>query len=139
MNTALFSELNWLAVAVAALAYFMLGALWYSALFGKRWIAYHGIDVNAADAKKGVGAIMFSSFLLMFLSVICIAILVQIIGLNGALPGIKLGLLTGIGFSAASLSITYLYLKKPLGLYLIDGLYHIVGQVIAAVILSVWK
>ena len=34
MDTSFFSDMNWLAVLVAAVANFMLGALWYSkALF----------------------------------------------------------------------------------------------------------
>ena len=36
MGSALFSNLNWLAIAVAAIAYFMIGGLWYSKmLFAK--------------------------------------------------------------------------------------------------------
>ena len=30
---------------------------------------------------------------------------------------------------------TYLYIKKPLGLHLIDGFYHVLGQAIAGAIL----
>jgi hypothetical protein len=37
-------EINWLAVAVAALATFMLGGVWYTALFGKAWQKAHHID-----------------------------------------------------------------------------------------------
>lgn len=48
-----FDYLNWSAIAVAALAYFALGALWYSkALFAKRWIADLKIDVNDPEAKE---------------------------------------------------------------------------------------
>ena len=44
MDTSFFSDMNWLAVLVAAVAYFMLGALWYSkALFGNAWIKYSGV------------------------------------------------------------------------------------------------
>ena len=33
MDTSFISQLNWLAIAVAAVAYFMLGALWYGVIF----------------------------------------------------------------------------------------------------------
>ena len=137
MNTSFFTDINWLAVAVAAIAYFALGAVWYSGLFGKRWVAYQNIIIDE-NAKKGVGAIMFSSFLLMGVSVICLAILVERLQLTQAISGVKLGLLTGVGFAVTSLSISYLYVKKPLGLYLIDGMYHVLGNIIAAIILCVW-
>ena len=139
MNTSLLTDINWLAVAVAAVAYFALGAIWYSALFGKQWVTYQGINMQDPDAKKGVGAIMASSFLLMFVAVICIAILVERLQLYQAISGVKLGLLTGIGFAVTSISISYLYVKKPLGLHLIDGLYHVIGNIIAAIILCVWQ
>jgi len=139
MNTDFLSTVNWLHVLVATIGYFMLGAIWYSFLFRKKWIDYHDIDINNPEGKKGVGGIMLTSFLLMFLATTALAILASRLGLNGALPGLKLGLLTGLFFSATAISITYLYLKKPLGLHLIDGLYHTCGQIIAAVILCAWQ
>ena len=139
MDTSFFSELNWLHILVAALAYFMLGALWYSPLFGKQWVAYQKININDPDAKKGAAGIMLLSFLLMFLTTIGLAILINRLDLYEAISGIKLGLFTGIFFSASAISVSYLYIKKPLGLHLIDGLYHVLGQMIAALILCVWQ
>jgi Protein of unknown function (DUF1761) len=140
MNSDILSNLNWLHILVAAIAYFALGAIWYSFLFQKQWIRYHNIDMNNPNGRKGVGAIMFMSFILMFLVTVGLAILIYRGAINGgATSGVKLGLTTGVFFSAATISITYLYLKRPLGLHFIDGLYHVVGQVIAAVILCVWQ
>jgi hypothetical protein len=139
MDTSTFSNLNWLHILVAALAYFALGSIWYSALFGKKWVFYQKINMADPGAKKGVAAIMFGSFLWMFVASIGLAILVQRLQLNEAMSGLKLGLLTGICFSAAAISISYLYVKKPLGLHLIDSFYHIAGQIIAAVILCMWR
>jgi hypothetical protein len=135
-----FSYINWLHVLVAAIAYFALGALWYSLLFQKQWIRYHGIDMNNPDGRKGVGAVMFMSFILMFLITVGLEILIYRAAITGGvLSGVKLGLTTGVLFSATAISVTYLYLKKPAGLHFIDGLYHVVGQIIAAVILCAWQ
>ena len=140
MDTTFLSDINWLAVLVAAIAYFALGALWYGALFSKQWVAYQNIDMNDPDLKKGTSAIMFFSFLLMLLATVGLAILVERLQLvGGVLSGIKLGLFTSIFFSVTAVSITYLYIKKPFGLHMIDGLYHVVGQIIAAIILCVWR
>ena len=139
MDTNFLSDLNWLHILVAAIAYFALGAVWYGPLFSKKWIAYQNINMNDPDAKKGVAAIMLGSFVWMFIAATGLAIIVDRLNLNTAASGIKWGLLTGICFSAMAISVTYLYVKKPLGLHAIDSLYHIIGQVIAAVILCVWK
>lgn len=134
----IFSHVNWLHVLVATIGYFMLGAIWYSALFQKPWLRYHKIIPDEME-KKSAGAIMAFSFILFFIITLGLAVLVSALGLRGAVPGIKLGLLTGVCFSAMALSISYLYVQKPLGLVLIDGGYHICGQIIAAIILCVWQ
>jgi hypothetical protein len=140
MNAEIFSNLPWLHILVAAVAYFALGAIWYSFLFQKQWIAYQKIDMNDPNGKKGVGTIMAMSFIWFFIITVGIALLISKIGvMDGVMSGIKLGLTTGVCFSMAAISITYLYIKKPAGLHFIDGLFHVVGQIIAAVILCVWK
>jgi hypothetical protein len=139
MDTTFFANLNWLAILVAALAYFILGALWYSkALFANTWIKSTGVDMTRADAKKGVGGIMAFTFLLEFITCIGLGILVNRLMLSGVTSGIKWGLFTGVCFSAISISISYLYQSKPKVLSAIDAGYHIVGCVLATVILCVW-
>ena len=138
MDSGFFSNINWLHVLVAAIGYFALGSIWYSALFGKKWVSYQNINMNDPNAKKGVAAIMFGSFILMLIATIGLAIIVSRLQLNHFSSGVKWGLLTGVCFSATAISISYLYVKKPAGLHIIDGLYHIIGQIIAAVILCSW-
>jgi hypothetical protein len=139
MDASFLSDINWLAVLVAAIAYFLLGAVWYSFLFQKQWIKLQNINVNDPEIKKGMATTMFTSFLLMLLATIGLALLVERLDLYSAISGIKIGLLTGVCFSLTAISITYLYTRKPVGLHFIDGFYHVVGQVIAGVILCMWR
>ena len=139
MDTSFLSQLNWLAILVASVAYFMLGALWYSKLlFANTWIKSTGVDMNNPDAKKGVGGIMAFTFILEFVVSIGLAILVYRLGLSTWMSGVKLGLTTGVCFAATGISISYLYQSKPTVLSFIDGGYHTVGQIIAAIILCLW-
>lgn len=138
MRTELVFSVNWLHVLVAALAYFAIGSVWYSGMFGKKWVALHQLDLNSPDAKKGIASIMTSSFVMMFITCVGLELLLRWMGVQQAVSGLQVGLLTGICFSAMAISISYVYVRKPLGLHFIDGLYHIVGQVAAAIILSVW-
>jgi len=86
-----FDYLNWPAIAVAALAYFALGALWYSkAMFVNRWIADLKIDVNNPDAKKGMGMMFGGSFVLMFIQSLAIAVIANRLDIIG--PGWMSGL-----------------------------------------------
>ena len=74
MNTELFSHLNWLAVIVAGLAYFVLGAIWYSFIFKNAWIKASGVNANDPNMKKGVAQTMLASLVLMIVASLGIAL-----------------------------------------------------------------
>ena len=133
------SGLPWLHILVATVGYFLLGAVWYSALFQKPWIAGHKINMDHPDAKKGVGVIMTVSFVLQFL--ICTGIAVVLKTVPPATVGEAIGTaaFVGIFFSFLTTSVSYMYLQKPLSVHFIDGLYNVVGMMIAAAILTLWK
>jgi hypothetical protein len=136
----IFSNINWLAVLVATVAYFVLGAIWHSkAVFANKWAQGHGINMNDPNGRKGFGQILFLSFIAFFVICLTQAIIIHKMHLTGGvMSGLKVGLLTGIGFSWMTISISHLYTKKPIYLHIIDGLYHTVGQVISAIILCMW-
>lgn len=140
MGTEFFSQFNWLAVLVAAIAFFALGAIWYSFLFKASWIRLTGVKMDDPNAKKGVGGIMLTSFLLIFVCAIGIALFVN--KANAPLSwmsGAKVGLVTGICFCATAISNSYIYEKRPIGLHFINGGYNVVGSIIAGIILAIWR
>lgn len=140
MNTAAFSHIHWLAVLVAALAYFFLGAIWYSFLFRNAWIKAAGVNMNDPNAKSGVAGIMITSFITIVITTIGLALFIgRIGGPGGWMSGCKVGLIAGICFSAATIYNSYLYEKRPIALSFINSFYNIFGCVIAAIIISVWK
>lgn len=140
MNTEIFSHINWLALLVATLSYFMLGALWYSkVLFGNKWATLVKLDMNNPDLKKGMGTKMTASFMLMLLACLGLSLLIIKFDMINLLEGLKLGLLTGICFAGTALSVSFIYESKHSGLFLIDCGYHLFGQVIASIILVLWR
>jgi hypothetical protein len=139
MNTDILSHINWLAVLVAAIAFFLLGAVWYSFLFRGAWIKSSGVNVNDPNAKKGVAAMFLSSFILVFIAAIGLSLIITRIGSAGWMTGAKVGLIAGICFCATSISNSYLYEKRPAALHLINSFYNIVGCVVAGIIIAVWK
>ena len=139
MNTEFLFEINWLAVLAGAVAYFLLGALWYSKiLFADKWIAYTKVDITDPNATKGMAPIVLSSFAFLFLSCFALAVLRYRLDTEGWMGGLKTGLFTGLCFGAASISISYLYEKRPFGLHLINNGYTILGNIIAAIIIFSW-
>ena len=141
MNTTLFTHLNWWAILVASIAYFMLGALWYSkALFGAKWAQLVKLDTKNPDLKKGMGAMMGSTFLLIFIVCFGLSIIIHMVNFDdNFMYGIKLGLLTGFAFATTAVSINYVYENKPANLFFISCGYHVLGHVLAATILVIWR
>ncbi len=89
--------------------------------------------------KKGVAAVMFGSFIMMFVTSFAIAILAEKMQMHLWQQGLHLGLLTGLCFAFTSMAINMLYEKRPAGLYFINGGYQLLGNIIAAIIITVWK
>ena len=59
MSFDVLGDLNWLAVIVAAIAYFAIGALWYSPpVFGTAWMSAGG--VSAEEIEGGPGAAVYA-------------------------------------------------------------------------------
>ncbi len=140
MDTGILSQINWLAVISAAIAYFVLGAIWYSkALFGARWATLVGMDMNDPDKNRGMVKMFTITLLLIIVSCVGLAVLVNRLDLVLLLSGIKLGLLTGFCFATTAVSISFIYESRPAGLYFIDCGYHLIGHIVAAIILSLWR
>lgn len=134
-----YANINYLAVLVAAIVYFALGALWYSpALFGKMWMEAKNMTADNAN-KDGLAKIFIITFILNLVCVFIAATLVSALGANGVGDGINLGLRIALGFALTTMGINYMYDNKSSKLFWIDAGYHIAGIVIATIILSVWK
>jgi hypothetical protein len=139
MDTSIFSHINWLTTIIGGVAYFFLGSIWYTALFGKKWRSYNPVVVNDPNAKKGVAATMLGSLVLMIISAVGVSILATRFGIFGWMGGLKLGVVTGVCFAATGVHISYIYEKRPLGLHLINGFYNIAGNIVAAIIICSWR
>ncbi len=130
--------MNWLAIICAAAAYWVLGAIWYMALFGKIWAAgieQHGVKLE----RSGMAAKMIGNFIGNLVAALIMARLIGRIGTADLMHGLRLGAGVGIGFSATALSIQYLWESKPIKVWLIDASHHVLGCVLLGAILSVWR
>lgn len=139
MGSDIFSNLPWLHIIVAGVAYFALGAVWYSFIFKNAWIKASGVNVNDPNMKKGVAQTMLASLVLMIVASLGIAIFLSRVGVSSWMSGAKVGLVAGVCFSATSICISYLYEKKPWMLHFINAGYNVAGCVVAGIVLAAWK
>lgn len=133
------ANLSWLAVALASLTYYLLGALWFTPLFGKAWDRSIGFD-RPRDYR--FGAIYYLTPLVSSIVIAtATAILVNAHDPKQIEEALLLGLVVGVGYSAA-VSVTNAVTPitpKPLLFGVITGSYHVVGIVIASAVTFVLK
>ncbi len=128
-----FASINWIAVAIAVIAPFMLGALWYGPLFGKAWMEEMGFTEESI--KAGNPAKIYGFALL--LNVVMVVNLAMFLGPEANLMfGMMAGLFTGLGFVAAMTGVQYLFEMRPMRLFLINGGYSTVAFTVMGTILG---
>ena len=120
------AEINWLAVLLGALAFCLVGAIWYGVLFSKAWQKAAGMSDE--KIQSGNMALIFG---LTFLAELVISLtLWHGIARSGASD--RAVMMMAVGFGAAimvpAIGINYLYLRKTLAHFLIDAGHFIVGM-----------
>ena len=131
--------MNWLAILVAGIAAWALGALWYSpVLFGKAWQKESGLtEENIKNANMPL--IFGTSAVMMIIMSAGLAMFFEGDATMNAMKGLHMGLLTGLVFVATSTAINYLYQRKSFKLWLIDAAYQVLLLALAGAILGAWR
>jgi hypothetical protein len=127
--------INWLAVVAAAASSFLLGGLWYSALFSAAWMKAAGLTPE--QARAGNPALIFGgSFVLALIASATFALF-----LGGAVTltqGALYGFTAGLCWVAGSFGMNYLFERKSLALFAINGGYHTLQFTLIGLILGAW-
>ena len=133
--------INVWAVLAGTLALWVLGALWYSpVLFGKIW--QKEVEFKEEKVTKGNMTMVFGlSFLLMIFMVWALNFVINSHKPEhvSLLMGLHYGAFTGFFFSMMTMGINYLYQRRSVTLWLIDGFYMVIGLGIAGMILGAWR
>ncbi|MFQ5489645.1 MAG: DUF1761 domain-containing protein [Phycisphaerae bacterium] len=134
-------DVNWLAVLVSAVATFVIGGIWYAALFGKAWAALNGHDEAAlAEMGKQQGR----NFATFFAGDLVMATVLSVLIANSSVvtsagPGALLGGLCWLGI-AATIGLSKAFANgKPVGAWLLDTGHELVCLVTMGAILGGWR
>lgn len=132
-----FVALKPLAILLAAVAGFMVGGVWYGAIFGQTWPRLHGYQGERLAAMAKTQGLAFG---LMFLGdiimAIGLAILVGTLGIKSALSGAQLGALLWAGIGLAETVMQNAAHRKPLPAFAIDAVHQLLYLVVAGAILG---
>ena len=140
MTFDLLGDVDWLAVIVAAVAYFVLGAVWYAPpIMGKAWMAAGGMqDMRGTSERPGPG-IYVVPLIGSLLSAIALGMIALATATDSFGEGIVLGLVVGIGFAISIALVTAAFESakpKPFTWGAVNAGYHLIGNLVAATIIA---
>ena len=128
-------DVNGLAVALAGLAYYLLGALWFTPLFGRAWDRSIGFERPAGN--RFPARYYVTPLVSCLVVAVATATLAAALSLETLMEAAVLGIVVGVGY-AASISVNNAitpHTPRPFLLGAITGGYHVVGIVLASVII----
>jgi hypothetical protein len=128
---------NYAAVFIAAIAYWLLGAVWYGVLFSKPWMALENISIEQAKSMNPVLPYVIT-FVLNLLIAYALAQICIWRNANTAGRGASVGVLLWIGFVGPITYTTYMYEMRPKELFAINQFYPLAGLVLMGAIIGAW-
>ena len=128
---------NYAAVVVAAVAYWLLGAVWYGFLFSKPWMALeHMTDAQAQSMNPVLPYVI--TFVLNLLIAYVLAQICAWRTANTAARGAAVGILLWIGFVGPITFTTNMYEMRPMELFAINHFFSLVGLCLMGIIIGAW-
>lgn len=132
-------QLNWLAVASATLAYYVLGALWFGPLCGKLYD--RALELERGKNQKWPPMYYIVPFVSSFVITLATVVLLHVLDIDALGEALLVGLVVGLGYTVP-ISFTNAVNPKtphPLLYAAVTGSYHLVGILVVAVIGVVWR
>lgn len=137
-----FDHVNVWAVLVAGVVVFLLGGLWYTALFGKKWQALHGYSPEkmAQMQAKRPPPVFFGIMVVCYIVLALIfSIVAGLVGVTTAGGGVLLGLILWIAPTAALKMTDHIASDKPFGAYVIDASFQLIALLTTGAIVGAWR
>jgi surface polysaccharide O-acyltransferase-like enzyme len=128
---------NYAAVFISAIAYWLLGAVWYGVLFSKPWMALENISIEQAKSMNPVLPYVIT-FVLNLLIAYSLAQICIWRNANTVGRGASVGVLLWIGFVGPITFTTYMYEMRPKELFAINEFFPLTGLVLMGAIIGAW-
>lgn len=139
--TIMMLNINYIAVFLSALVFFIIGAAWYSpVLMSNLWVEElkrHHVTIQAPTTSS-LTCKMLLTFGTNLLASFAMAYLVVWTNATTWQAGLMLGKIVALGFAVTSVAGVFIWESRSFKLFLIDVGYVVIGIMSSAVILAVW-
>ena len=133
-------SLNYIAVAIATIASYVLGFVWYHwAVFGEAWANALGLTKEEADNTEGLGGAFAISLVSGLTKTIFIAFLMSATNISGVLNGAFFGAVIATVFTATSLGYYNGFARTPSKLTLINSVHSVVELALIGAIIGIFS
>ena len=120
-------NVNYVAVVVAALVYYILGAIWYApGIFGHRWVKHDEGVVEEQKHSWKIGAYIGELILDLIIAYV-LALFIQLSGAGKIADGVIVALWVWIGFVATTQFSAVLWTRKTVKSFFIHACFMLVG------------
>jgi hypothetical protein len=139
-----FGAVNWLAVVVAALAYFAIGSIWYipATPMGQAWARAIGFVSHPGEQGQANPSIYALPMLGHVVTAAITAALAAALNVQTVTDGMLLAVVVWIGFHVPNwilASVFNPHAKKPMQLIGLYSSHHLVGMLAMGAILGAWR
>jgi hypothetical protein len=131
-------NLDYVALLVASLAYFGMGALTYSPLlFGRAWMRLSGLSAQDVAAAPKFGSYAFT-FVCALLNVFVLAEVLDYVQTTSLRGAWGVAILLWFGIYVAARAPEAIFGRQSWKLVLINACYPLLGTLVASTILTLW-
>ena len=135
--------INWLAVIVATVIYFILGAVWFAPQtpIGRAWMTASGYQ-SPGGGTTSTNLFYIVPIATSFVAVVATALIAAATGTDTLTEGVTLGLVVGIGYALTLILTTAAFeFAKPNQWTwgVIDASYHVIGLLIAGIVIALLR
>lgn len=134
-----FANLNWISVLVAFVAYFVLGALWFTLLFKKQYAISLGKENQLPE--KPAPIFIIGPALCSLVITIANAILFYALDIQSFSTALEFSFVVGIGYLVANTVNIAINpnIPNPIHYGVISGSYHLTGIIIVNIVLTAMR
>ncbi len=132
-------NINYIAVAMATIASYILGFVWYHwAVFGEAWAKALGLTKEQADNTEGLGGAFIISLISGLLKALLIALLMTATDISDVVNGALLGAIAAAVFILTSLGYYNGFARVSSKLTVINSMHSIVELALIGAIIGVF-
>ncbi len=128
--------INWLAVIIATVASWALGAVWYMVL-SKQWLAAIGKTRDQIDPKNFTPYV-YSIVVQLVMAIVLSLVIAPLFGAKTVVTGLQAGALMWLGFVITSMIQNHRYEGAPWSRTLIDGGYMLGVLLVQGVVIGLF-